>query len=100
MAFLMEGTQGSSERWRIPGLGKGKYKMTPEHFVLPESQEVIKNDAGWVTRLSVKGLLGARDETISAQNSLLVTQAGPPELLSLWPCRQPRPSGSALVYTG
>lgn len=54
MALLVEGTQGSSERWWIPGLGKEKYKMSPEHFVLPESQEVIKDDAGWVTRLSIQ----------------------------------------------
>lgn len=36
--------------------------------VFPESQEVIKDDAGWVTSLSVslKGLPGATEETISA----------------------------------
>lgn len=70
MAFLMEGNQGqgSSEKWRIPGLGKGKYKMNLEHFVLPESQEVIKDYSGWVTRLSgrLEGAPRAGDETISA----------------------------------
>lgn len=70
MAFLMEGSQGqgSLDRWRIPGLGKGKHKMNLEHFVLPESQEGIRDYAGWVTRLSglPKGAPRARDETISA----------------------------------
>ena len=50
----MEVNQGSLKTWLIPGFGKGKYKMSLEHRVLPESQEVTKHYEAWVTRLSVQ----------------------------------------------
>lgn len=33
-AFPTESSQGSLEKWQIPGLGQEKYKMSPKHFGL------------------------------------------------------------------
>lgn len=34
--------QRSLEKWPIPGLMQGRYKMSLEHFVMPDSNEVLK----------------------------------------------------------
>lgn len=37
--------QGSLEQWLVSGSGKGKCKMSMENLTVPESKEVLKNDA-------------------------------------------------------
>ena len=53
------------EKWLIPGLGQGKYKMSLKHFA-PESKEVLNKYGGQVSRTEepAEGCLKAKADKI------------------------------------
>lgn len=48
--MLKQGFEGSSDKWLIPGLEQGWYKMSLEHPVMQERKEVLENMIGHLTK--------------------------------------------------
>lgn len=52
--FSNKKKQGSLEKYLILHVGQGKYKMSMEHLIVPESKEMLKKKYGGMSKTNKK----------------------------------------------
>lgn len=62
--FPIKRNQSSLEKWLTLGLRRGRYKMSLEHSVMPESKKVLKKNDEYMSQGHRKGLPPGKWETI------------------------------------